>query len=85
MKSYSNEIPNISTEELQKNIKTTEESNTLIMNNLEAIRLHDQKAAQAFKCVRRHQWINTGLLLLILLGAVGSTVYFHLFHPTMGG
>lgn len=85
MKSYSDDIPNISTEEIKKSVKLTEDSNNLITNNLEAIRLHDQKAAQAFKCVRRHQWINTGLLILILLGAVGSTVYFHLFHPTMGG
>lgn len=38
MKSYSNDIPNVSTEEIKRSTKIAEDTNKLVKNNLDAIK-----------------------------------------------
>jgi hypothetical protein len=66
MKSYSNDIPNISTEELKRTALTTEEINQLVKDNLTAIEKVEKQMNTHFKLIIGTIIISTIILISVL-------------------
>jgi len=66
MKSYSDNIPNISTDEIKRSAVVTEETHTLVKDNLEAIEALSSRTNYQLNSVKSHLGWNTFLLMLTL-------------------
>ena len=82
MKSYSDDIPNISTKDMKKNIEVGAETNELVKANLGAIHDHDFKISEELKTVKGQQSLQLVLLIITLAASLG-TLYMTVIHPML--
>jgi hypothetical protein len=71
MKSYSDNIPNVSTEELQRTAQVTDETNNLVNDNLKEIKRTAKLVTTNINLMK----VNIVLSLLTLSSVAGVIIY----------
>ena len=78
MKSYSNDIPNISTEEMKKTIRINDETNNLVKTNLATMQQFEEEVREICEQFNKKLTMVAVLAGLTLVCVVGLTVNFAL-------
>ena len=75
MKSYSDDIPNIGTEEFKRSARVTEETNVQVKGLTALLVQEHEKEFKNFKNIKTHLWWNTVLLVVSVISSAG-TIFF---------
>jgi len=82
MKSYSDDIPNVSSEELQRSIGVADKTNELVKDNLDSIVVTRNELSRQINGIRKQQlFVTIGMILT--LGTCLVTLFFVLGFLTL--